>query len=77
MEKKIPLCDENNDLINVVYSSINFKDVMIATGKLITDFTVQDVKSYASRMDKKCLIGVEFVGFNQNGQRIMGMCKYG
>jgi len=77
MQKKIPLCNENNDLINVVYSSINFRDIMVATGRLVFDFLARDIGSVSSRTDDKYSIGLEFVGFNSVGQRIMGMCQHG
>jgi fatty acid synthase len=76
IQSKIPLCNENNDLINVVYSSLNFKDIMITTGRLV-DFLTQDVSSLSWRTDEKYSIGFEFTGFNSNGQRIMGMCQHG
>ena len=61
--------DDKENLIRVVYASINFRDIMIASGKL---------REYiADASNNSSLIGMEFVGFNKNGQRIMGMCASG
>ncbi|KAL6424559.1 hypothetical protein ACFW04_009934 [Cataglyphis niger] len=62
--------DEEN-LIRTVYSSINFKDIMIASGRLISTSVLSFEQNNSS------LIGMEFVGFNKNGQRIMGLCISG
>ncbi|XP_070148748.1 fatty acid synthase-like [Polyergus mexicanus] len=72
VQKRISLInnDEKN-LIRIVYASINFRDIMIASGKLI----LTSAESFKRNNDS--LIGMEFVGFNQNGQRIMGMCLNG
>ncbi|XP_070169898.1 fatty acid synthase-like [Polyergus mexicanus] len=59
--------DEEN-LIRKVYASINFKDIMIASGRLV---------STSVERNNSILIGMEFVGFNKNGQRIMGLCSNG
>lgn len=54
--------------IDIVYSSINFRDVMLATGRLA-------VETYGiSRLDQGCVLGFEFAGFNKKtGKRIMSM----
>ncbi|KAL6446819.1 hypothetical protein ACFW04_001327 [Cataglyphis niger] len=62
--------DEEN-LIRIVYASINFKDVMIASGRLI----LTSVASFEE--NNSSLIEMEIVGFNKNGQRVMGMCPNG
>lgn len=74
MQGETPLCNESSALINVVYSSINFRDIMFATGRLLFDFLTYDVNTMFLRTDDKTLIGIECVGFNSNGQRIMGLC---
>ncbi|CAL7936070.1 unnamed protein product [Xylocopa violacea] len=51
-------------LIKVVYSSLNFKDVMLATAK------ISPIK--ISR-NTDCLIGFEFSGIDTNGRRLMGL----
>lgn len=54
--------------IDIVYSSINFRDVMLATGRLA-------VEIYGtSRLDQGCVLGFEFSGYNKKtGKRIMSM----
>lgn len=62
---------DNNDeenLVKVVYASVNFKDVMIASGRLT-------IESITTERNNNSLIGMEFVGFNKTGQRIMGLCS--
>ncbi|XP_077022384.1 fatty acid synthase [Tamandua tetradactyla] len=54
-------------LCRVHYASINFRDVMLATGKLSPDaipgnFTEHD-----------CMLGMEFSGLDSHGQRVMGI----
>ncbi|XP_029167464.1 fatty acid synthase-like [Nylanderia fulva] len=57
------------DLVHVVYSPINFKDVMFATEKLVLN-TI----SVSTRFNE-CLIGLEYVGIDTAGQRVMGICE--
>ncbi|KAL5275973.1 hypothetical protein ACFFRR_001663 [Megaselia abdita] len=54
--------------IDIVYSSINFRDVMLATGRLA-------VEIYGtSRLDQGCVLGFEFAGYNKRtGKRVMSM----
>jgi len=59
----------HENLVNVIYASLNFKDVMLATGKLTAESS--------SERSNDCLIGLEFVGFDTHGQRIMGLCAHG
>ncbi|XP_018370195.1 PREDICTED: fatty acid synthase-like [Trachymyrmex cornetzi] len=56
------------DLVHVVYSSLNFKDIMLAIGKL----TLHEV-ILQGRLFQYLPLGMEYVGFNANGQRIMGI----
>ncbi|XP_076644466.1 fatty acid synthase [Halictus rubicundus] len=59
--------DPNNaNLIKVVYSSLNFRDVMLATGKLTPETISQ------TRKLNECLIGFEFSGIDTSGRRVMG-----
>lgn len=53
------------DLVNVHYSSINFRDVMLATGRL--------PQSVDSRLTQEQLLGFEYSGVNGNNERVMGM----
>ncbi|XP_024880597.1 fatty acid synthase-like, partial [Temnothorax curvispinosus] len=56
------------NLVDVIYTSVNFKDIMIATGRL-------NPETFERGND--CFIGLEFVGFNTHKQRIMGLCSHG
>lgn len=55
-----------NNLVRVQYASLNFRDVMLATGRLSVE--VLDI----SRLDQECILGLEFSGVNKNGERVMG-----
>jgi len=55
------------DLVHVVYSSLNFKDVMLATGKLTFNNILQ------GRLFQYVPLGMEYVGIDANGQRVMGV----
>ncbi|GAB1860823.1 Fatty acid synthase [Camponotus japonicus] len=56
------------DLIRVVYSSINFRDVMLATGKLNSLPTAMSQERF-----QRTSLGLEYVGFDVNGHRVMGL----
>jgi len=64
------MCLDTNqkDLVHVAYSSLNLRDIMVATGKLILD-----TNSLRSPFDE-CLIGLEYVGIDTAGRRVMGLC---
>ncbi|CAH1129520.1 unnamed protein product [Ceutorhynchus assimilis] len=49
-----------NQICNVHYSSLNFKDIMLATGKLTLE-------------NETLVLGLEFSGKDSNGRRIMGI----
>ena len=55
---------------SVNYAALNFKDVMLASGKL-------PISSVPSRMkDKSCVIGIEFSGTSlKSGERVMGFVE--
>lgn len=61
----------DNNLVNVHYSSINFRDVMLATGRLSMEFC------RSARTDDDCVLGLEFSGINSSGERVMGMVRSG
>lgn len=60
-----------DDLVNIHYSSINFRDVMLATGRLPPEICGE------SRTSHECLLGLEYSGVNVNGDRVMGMVAVG
>ena len=55
------------ELVKIQYASLNFKDVMLATGKLSTD-VISD-----HRLERECVLGFEFSGVTKSGKRVMGM----
>lgn len=55
------------DIINVQYASINFRDIMLATGRLSMEVFG------TNRLDQECILGFEFAGVTQRGERVMGL----
>lgn len=60
-----------NDVVRIQYAAINFKDVMLATGRLSADSWC------LSRIEKECLFGIEYAGCTQSGQKVMGIVSSG
>ncbi|XP_047362716.1 fatty acid synthase-like [Vespa velutina] len=58
---------QKEDLVRIHYASLNFKDVMIATGKIGLGVFQQD------RKDGDCVLGFEYSGITIGGRRIMGL----
>ncbi|XP_025155202.1 LOW QUALITY PROTEIN: fatty acid synthase-like [Harpegnathos saltator] len=57
------------NVIHKIYAALNFKDILIATGKLALEsfqMIERDIDSF---------LGFEFVGYDGFGQRIMAMCS--
>ncbi|KYN28029.1 Fatty acid synthase [Trachymyrmex cornetzi] len=68
IENNLSVVSRREDLVHVVYSSLNFKDVMLATGKLTSQ---EDISK--GRLFQSLPLGMEYVGFDVNGQRVMGI----
>ncbi|KAG5347678.1 FAS synthase, partial [Acromyrmex charruanus] len=64
----LDVCCRKN-LAHVVYSSLNFKDVMCATGKLSFNHEI----ILQGRLFQYLSLGMEYAGFNANGERIIGI----
>ncbi|KAG7205432.1 hypothetical protein KM043_007425 [Ampulex compressa] len=60
---KIP----DTELCSVYYAPLNFRDVMLATGKLALDALPGNLSS------QDCILGLEFSGRDTKGRRVMGM----
>ncbi|CAL7939125.1 unnamed protein product [Xylocopa violacea] len=60
---------KGNYLVKVIYSSLNFRDVMLATGKLSPEAVAR------SRKVTDSLIGFEYSGIDSNGRRVMGFVE--
>lgn len=58
---------KSQNLVNIQYSAINFRDVMMATGRLPVE-----VHS-SNRLHQECVLGIEYSGTTPNGERLMGM----
>nr|XP_029497666.1 fatty acid synthase-like [Oncorhynchus nerka] len=54
-------------LCRVYYSSLNFRDIMLATGKLPPDAIPGDLAL------QQCMLGMEFSGRDSSGRRVMGL----
>lgn len=57
----------NAELCYVYYAPLNFRDIMLATGKLPPDALPGNLAN------QDCILGLEFSGRNSKGQRIMAM----
>lgn len=57
----------NAELCSVYYAPLNFRDVMLATGKLPPDALPGDLAG------QDCILGLEFSGRDTKGRRVMGM----
>ena len=55
------------ELCDVHYASLNFRDVMLATGKL----SIDSIPGHF--VDFDTLVGSEFSGVDSSGKRVMGM----
>lgn len=54
-------------LVHVYSTSVNFRDVMTASGRISADVVTMD------RLEQECVQGFEFAGKLANGKRVMGM----
>lgn len=61
---------KSQNLVNIQYSAINFRDVMLATGRL-------GLELYNSRLYQQCVLGLEYSGVTPAGERLMGMVAVG
>ncbi|XP_050301861.1 fatty acid synthase [Anthonomus grandis grandis] len=59
--------DSNTELCHVYYAPLNFRDIMLATGKLPPDALPGDLAG------QDCILGLEFSGRDSKGKRVMGM----
>jgi fatty acid synthase len=61
--------DSRTDLCTVYYAPINFRDVMLSSGKLAADALPGDLAQ------QDCILGLEFAGRDSKGRRIMAMVQ--
>ncbi|XP_058818329.1 fatty acid synthase-like [Topomyia yanbarensis] len=64
-------CSSVSNKVRVVYSALNFRDVMVATGRLSSDVLA------SKRLDEECELGCEFAGVLEDGRRVMGITSGG
>nr|CAD7568916.1 unnamed protein product [Timema californicum] len=58
---------EAGTLVHISCSALNFRDVMLATGRIQIDTVASDSSN------KDCMLGLEFSGLDEKGHRLMGM----
>ncbi|XP_045766807.1 fatty acid synthase [Maniola jurtina] len=56
-----------SELCRVYYAPLNFRDIMLATGKLPPDALPGNLAG------QECILGLEFAGRGADGRRVMGM----
>ncbi|KAL1501269.1 hypothetical protein ABEB36_006624 [Hypothenemus hampei] len=61
------LTDPDHTLVNVYYASLNFRDIMTASGKINVDAITRD------RREQEGVQGFEFSGRTSTGRRVFGM----
>ncbi|CAH0393331.1 unnamed protein product [Bemisia tabaci] len=57
----------NSELCHVYYAPLNFRDIMLASGKLPPDALPGNLA------EEECILGLEFAGRDSKGRRVMGM----
>ncbi|KAL4239386.1 hypothetical protein ACF0H5_000203 [Mactra antiquata] len=57
----------DSELCHVHYASLNFRDIMLATGKLPPDAIPGGIAN------QECMLGMEFSGTDSTGRRVMGL----
>ncbi|KAK4878117.1 hypothetical protein RN001_010623 [Aquatica leii] len=58
-------------LVNIMYSALNFRDIMTASGRIQGDVIT------TNRVEQQIIQGFEFSGTLANGKRVMGLVKSG
>ncbi|KAJ3652424.1 hypothetical protein Zmor_018392 [Zophobas morio] len=66
LPEEVPL-KERRILLSTFYSSVNFEDIMVASGRVNPEIL------QSQRLDQELLIGFEFSGKDLSGRRIAGM----
>ncbi|XP_048505788.1 fatty acid synthase-like [Athalia rosae] len=62
---------KSRDIVKIYYSSINFRDVMLGTGKLAVEVAAK------TRQAQESVIGFEYSGIDADGRAVMGMIETG
>jgi len=56
-----------SSLLHIYYAALNFRDIMLATAKLAPEVIAR------GRINQESVIGFEYSGRTENGERLMGM----
>ncbi|KAH1011869.1 hypothetical protein HUJ04_001145 [Dendroctonus ponderosae] len=65
------LADPDETLVYIYYASLNFRDVMVASGRINIDHITRD------RREQECVQGFEFSGRTRSGRRVCGLHRNG
>ncbi|XP_053214097.1 fatty acid synthase-like [Panonychus citri] len=68
----IPDSKKGQSLVTINYSSLNFKDIMHATGRLPSNLN----PDWHTSVEMSAPIGLEYAGIDSNGYRIMGFVPH-
>ncbi|KAK3090166.1 hypothetical protein FSP39_009679 [Pinctada imbricata] len=63
----VKLKDNQREMCNVEYAALNFRDIMLATGRLPPDAIPGDLA------EQDCILGMEFSGKDSESRRVMGL----
>ncbi|XP_044739892.1 fatty acid synthase-like [Chrysoperla carnea] len=69
----LPLSLKPKLMVEVCYSALNFRDIMLATGKLGIDFVAKGKSDPECVLPSECVQGLEFSGIGPDGKRYMGL----
>jgi fatty acid synthase len=64
----------NEEVVSVKYTALNFRDIMVASGKLPFELVKSSSQNH---FDLECPIGLEYAGVKKNGERVMGVLDGG
>ncbi|KAH6934602.1 hypothetical protein HPB50_025688 [Hyalomma asiaticum] len=67
LQYALPAISTTKAICKVCYAALNFRDVMLTTGKLPSDALPGELAT------SDLLLGMEFSGFDQHGHRVMGL----
>ncbi|XP_044740687.1 fatty acid synthase-like [Chrysoperla carnea] len=70
---ELPLSAKPKRIIEICYSAMNFRDIMIATGKLGIEFLAKSKNDPDCVLPLGCAQGLEFSGVGPDGKRCMGL----
>lgn len=59
----------SDNIIDVHYCALNYRDVLIATKRIMLDYELEN------RIERQYLCGYEFSGVSKDGRRLMGVVK--